>query len=304
MLRRTSALAIVPLALSVLAATDAAATAQRTFVASYGNDANPCSLTLPCRAFAAAIAQTADGGEVIVLDSAGYGPVTITQTASIIAPAGIYAGVSVVSGDGILVTGIGIVVTLRGLSITGTGFGVRNGINAAHLGQLRLEGLHVSGFNVGDSYGLLVSAAGSNVTVTHSVFEGNFIGIESEPPMSSTVNILVDDTVLTQNDAGYRSSGVGTTKAVITRSNASANTTGFVVMGSATDTLALEGCVISNNYVYGVESTGAVVLSNNAIANNGTGVYVYLGTIETRQNNTIRQNGTDIQGTLINVSGN
>ena len=36
--------------------------------------------------------------QVIVLDSAGYGPVTITQAVSIIAPAGVYAGVSVSRG--------------------------------------------------------------------------------------------------------------------------------------------------------------------------------------------------------------
>jgi len=42
----------------VAAATAYAAPVQRTFVASTGNDASPCSLTLPCRALAAAIAQT------------------------------------------------------------------------------------------------------------------------------------------------------------------------------------------------------------------------------------------------------
>ena len=44
----------------VAAATAYAAPVQRTFVASTGNDANPCSLTLPCHALAAAIAQTCD----------------------------------------------------------------------------------------------------------------------------------------------------------------------------------------------------------------------------------------------------
>ena len=90
MLRRTLALALF-----ILTSTDAAATAQRTFVASSGNDANVCSLTLPCRGFAAAVAQTTAGGEVIVLDSGGYGPVTITQSVSLIAPAGVYGGITV-----------------------------------------------------------------------------------------------------------------------------------------------------------------------------------------------------------------
>ena len=97
MLRRIGALASIVFALSGLAASNTAmALPQRTFVASTGNDLNSCILTAPCRGFAHAITQTNLGGEVIVLDSAGYGPVTITQSVSIIAPAGVYAGVSVI----------------------------------------------------------------------------------------------------------------------------------------------------------------------------------------------------------------
>src|SRR5438874_11521405 len=100
-----------------------AALAQRTFVsAATGNDANPCTRTAPCRNFAAAIAQTASGGEVIVLDSGGYGTVTINQAVSLVAPPGVYAGISVFSGTGITVNaGPSDVVTLRGLTLTGLG---------------------------------------------------------------------------------------------------------------------------------------------------------------------------------------
>jgi hypothetical protein len=78
-------------------------TAQRTFVASYGLDTNPCSLVAPCRSFGEAIKHTSSGGEVIVLDTAGYGSVVITKPVSIIAPPGIYAGLSVAAGTGIVV---------------------------------------------------------------------------------------------------------------------------------------------------------------------------------------------------------
>ena len=123
MLRRTFAVASVAIALSMLVATNAAATLpQRTFVASYGNDANSCSLTLPCRGFAAAVVQTLPGGEVVVLDSAGYGPVTIVQSVSIVAPAGVYAGITVTAGQtGVLINGAGVEVVLRGISFQGLG---------------------------------------------------------------------------------------------------------------------------------------------------------------------------------------
>ncbi len=91
------------LLLAAAISNDADAFAQRTFVASSGADTNSCAITQPCRSFASAIALTAAGGEVIVLDSAGYGPVTITQSVSIIAPPGVYAGITAFAG---IVTGV------------------------------------------------------------------------------------------------------------------------------------------------------------------------------------------------------
>jgi hypothetical protein len=44
------------------------------------------------------LTQTLPGGEIIMLDSAGYGIVSIAQDVSIIAPPGIYAGISVFAG--------------------------------------------------------------------------------------------------------------------------------------------------------------------------------------------------------------
>src|SRR2546425_807205 len=78
-----------------------AAAAPRTFVSGLGNDANPGSITSPKRTFASALTATDAGGEIIVLDSAGYGPVAISQSVSIISPLGVYAGVTVTSGNGI-----------------------------------------------------------------------------------------------------------------------------------------------------------------------------------------------------------
>src|SRR5215472_14132910 len=109
---------IAGFACAVLAASApvAATTAQRTFVASYGSDAHPCSIGQPCRSFGAAITNTSVAGEIVVLDSAGYGPVTIGKSVSIIAPQGVHAGIAVTgSAIGVTVSGVGIDVLLRGL---------------------------------------------------------------------------------------------------------------------------------------------------------------------------------------------
>src|ERR1700704_3412714 len=99
MLCRNHAVGSIAFALSAIVTQDAAAAAQRTFVASNGSDANTCSIAMPCRSFAAAILQTISGGEVIVLNSAGDGSVTVAQSVSIISPPGVYAGVSAFAGD-------------------------------------------------------------------------------------------------------------------------------------------------------------------------------------------------------------
>src|SRR5258706_80464 len=81
-------------------------------------------------------------GEMIVLDSAGYGPVVISKSISLIAPAGVYAGLTVFTGDGITVNGPGIIVVLRGLSINGQGGGY--GIALEQAAHLRIENCVIS----------------------------------------------------------------------------------------------------------------------------------------------------------------
>src|SRR5215472_4478503 len=107
---------------ATMASTGAFALSNRTFVSGTGSDANPCSLGAPCRSFAGALAQTSSGGEIAVLDTAGYGAVTITQAVSIVNEEGVEAGITVTSGDGNTINaGSSDVVNLRGLTLVGAG---------------------------------------------------------------------------------------------------------------------------------------------------------------------------------------
>src|SRR5215468_2475522 len=108
--------------IATIASTGAYALSNRTFVSGHGNDANPCSLAAPCRSFAGAIAQTSPGGEIAVLDTAGYGAVTITKAISIVNEEGVEAGITATSGDGITINaGASDIVNLRGLTLVGAG---------------------------------------------------------------------------------------------------------------------------------------------------------------------------------------
>ena len=167
MLHRVLALTFAA-ALSALAFSDASATSQRTFVASTGDDANPCSLAQPCRGFARAVSQTSPSGEVVVLDSAGYGPVTITTSVSIIAPAGIHAGITVFSGDGITVNVPGGVVVLRGLTISGQGGA--NGVYLLAAQRLRIESCVISNMGVD---GVMFSGNATELIVIDTIVRDN-----------------------------------------------------------------------------------------------------------------------------------
>src|SRR5215470_10398257 len=130
---------------ATFASTDAYALSNRTFVSGTGNDANPCSLAAPCRSFAGALAQTNAGGEIAILDTAGYGALTIGQAVSIVNEEGVEAGITVTSGDGITINaGASDVVNLRGLTLVGAG-GV-NGITFNSGATLNIQYCVIRGF--------------------------------------------------------------------------------------------------------------------------------------------------------------
>ncbi|MEO8674692.1 MAG: right-handed parallel beta-helix repeat-containing protein [Casimicrobiaceae bacterium] len=194
------------------------ASAQRTFVATYGSDASPnCSPAAPCRSFGTAIVRTASGGEIIVLDSGGYGPLTITQSVSLIAPPGVYGGISVLPAlDGIVVDGAGITVVLRGLTINGQGGNV--GIKWLHGDRLFVDGCTIANLGqqgiLGDSGGQLIVAdstiranggpgvevAGGVTVIDRSRLENNQIGATlSQGGLSLTGSLTVSNSTVVGN---------------------------------------------------------------------------------------------------------
>lgn len=117
--------------------------AVRTFVATTGVDNATCLRANPCRTFQAAINVVDPGGEVVVLDSGGYGPVDISKSVSIIAPAGIHAAIAPTTGNGIAVlAALTDNVTIRNLSITL--LGGFDGIQGLHFKRLYIEDCLIS----------------------------------------------------------------------------------------------------------------------------------------------------------------
>jgi hypothetical protein len=165
----------------------------RTFVSGGGDDANPCSVVLPCRTFAGALAKTADKGEILALDTAGYGlagqgTLNINKSVTIDGN-GTRASMNVLGTDGILISDAGanqIAVTLRNFSMNGLGSGV-DAIRFSSGKRLTLENMTIDAFT---GKGLYQTTLGINtyLTLTNVLIQNiSAAGIEVSPGGGSVV---------------------------------------------------------------------------------------------------------------------
>jgi hypothetical protein len=269
------------LALSLLltvCATSVSGQVQRTFISGLGSDSNPCNRTAPCRTFGQALSQTNSGGEIIVLDSAGYGAVTITKSVSIIASPGVYAGTSVFSGDGIDINaGSFDTIILRGLTINNQGSS-GSGIVFNTGGTLHVENCTINGFSSGD--GLDFFGPGK-LEVKDSVVRNNGDGI-SVRPGSGTATATIDQVRLAENSNGVvaREGSTVTVKNTTASGGSGYGFFAFSTVSTAPVQMSLEQCFASNNSQGGIAatslSTGSteVNVENCVTSGNGTGVAV------------------------------
>jgi hypothetical protein len=167
----------VVLGICLYATPAAAQGVARTWVSSFGDDANPCAPTAPCRTFAGAISKTAAGGEINVLGPGGFGAVTITKSISIIST--IQAGVFADGVNGITVNiGANDSVLLEGLDIEGYGTG-HNGVTIIGGGKTMIRKCAIRNFT--QSAVNLVGFA-ARVFVADSLLLRNNIGVNITTP--------------------------------------------------------------------------------------------------------------------------
>jgi hypothetical protein len=255
------------------------ASAQRTFVSPNGADvhtANNCSLTLPCRSFGAAITVTNTDGEIIVLDSAGYGIVAINKSVSIIAPPGIYAGVSVFAGEqGVTINTPGIDVTLKGLTINGQAAGTI-GIHFTQGSRLDIDGCTVS--NMG-AQGILVDGPGTISIANTTVIGSTGVGIQ----VNAAARVTIVESIVEAN--GNNGISVqGGASATIAQTTVTRNgQRGVFVQGVAAGTrMAMTSSVVSDHasgaglYAEALNAGDVVRLdvAGSTLARNASGVQV------------------------------
>ena len=270
----------------------------KSWVTGLGSDSNPCTRPFPCATFAHAIQQTSSGGEIGVVDSGEYGG----------NPTGIDRSISITNdgaGDALFTVGAnalgllvlasaGDVVSLRGLTINGSeaaAIGISYSVAAAlHIQNCVIKnfedpqagtGIQVpangtqqmfisdtliynNGGALGDNGvggGILVSinTTGTEAIVLDRVhLENNVFGLKvdnSQNTMGNGVHVVVRDSVISGNAA----SGI----------------IASLAPGAKPVIMFVEHSSIVNNGNNGVLADGqhaVVILNDNTITRNGTGI--------------------------------
>jgi hypothetical protein len=276
-----------------LSAAPAQAGPNRTWVSGMGTDSGACTRAAPCQTFAFALTQTAAGGEIDVLDPAGYGPVTVTKAISIVNDGVGVAAIGTSSGNGVTINaGAGDSVHLRGLTIEGLGSGA-NGILFNTGGNLAIENCIIrnfvtAGINIGPS--TLSSFSVSNTIASNNGGPGIYVG----PNGSAVVTGMLSKVTANNNGSGIAVSGAFAAPVNVT----------------------IVDSVVSNNHSFGIEAFSAsgggapAVMVRNVVARvahsvvtgNVLGVDAYGGTIFSYGDNDIDGNTNNNTAVLTSLA--
>jgi hypothetical protein len=239
----------------------------RVFVASYGDDANPCTFGSPCKTFQHAHDAVDAGGEVTAIDSAGFGPISITKAVTITSPDGVEAGIVPAAGGNAITISAATTdeIVLRGLTLNGSGF-VGNGI---------------------------VFNSGGSLTVNDCVIQ-NFVGTPPNgngifmQPVSGFIKFAITNTITTNNGTGgffyFPPSGstatlIGVFDRITVTNNGSSGIAVNTNSGGASTTISITNSTSSNNSLDGIFLTSAASpmtgsIDNVAASNNELGIVV------------------------------
>ena len=235
-------------AASMCAATSAfAATYTRTWVSGKGVDSTECGpIASPCRTLQRAYFNTNAGGEVNILDGAGYGSLDITKAISIVNDGAGVAGVLASAGSpGINIsTGLDDSVVLRGLTIEGAGVG-SNGIRFTNGGSLTISNVNIQGFTAtngdgssGNGIYLRPGSGQPRISISNAnISDNGNAGILFRPNNDGGGRVAIDRLITTNNKYGLSADATNaatTTFPIVTNSVATNNSfAGFHFEGGA-----------------------------------------------------------------------
>jgi hypothetical protein len=274
-----------------LSAAPAQAAPNRTWVSGHGTDSGACTLAAPCRTFAFALTQT--GGEIDVLDLAGYGPVTITKAISIVNDGVGVAAIGSPTNNGVTINaGASDSVHLRGLTIDG-GPGV--------------PGILGTGGNLAVGVNGILFNTGGNLAIENCVVR-SFLGAGIAITPSTSSSFSVSNTIVSDNEGILVSpTGSAVVSGVLSEVITNSNGVGIVVNGAVTTGASLNVTIVdsvaSNNPGFGVEAVSssghaatAVMLRNVVASYSGTGLSAGQNAILRVAHSVVTGNGLGVNG--------
>jgi hypothetical protein len=284
-------------------------TANRAWVSGHGFDQAGCGApTAPCRSLQYTHDHViAAGGEIDILDPAGYGAIVITKAVSIVNDGVGTAGVQATSGNAITINaGAADTVFLRGLNIDGVQNAGVNGVVLNSGGALTLVDCVIRHFS--HQGVLLAPAMGTSSAVisrTVTADNGQF-GIEYGPAngSSATATLVIDGSIAANNVEGITlvTPSAGALIATITDTIASDNGSEGLDLESngGTTVVKVDGAYVDHNQV-GLNRSGPVTvhLSRSVIDQNtefGVDNVTGAGGIFSAHDNHIDANATAISG--------
>lgn len=292
--------AAIALAAGLFSTGSAAAQSTRTWVSGAGSDTNPCTRAAPCQTFQAAIDRTATGGEVNCLDAAGFGPLYITTSISVVCD-GMGASVFAYNANpnpnpnGILINALETdTVFISGLDIEGDGTGF-NGLFIAHGGMVTIRNTIFRRFIVGVNFqsndDLPSSLLLDHVTVVENGnSQTNTGGILVRRPDNRASTLIVDHSWIANNrNFGLRIDTTGFSGATITAtlkdSDLINNSVGILVKAptyGSPASLSVQDSLVTRNTSAGILVNGiaaAARLGNTTVSDNATGVIASNGAV-------------------------
>jgi hypothetical protein len=239
------------------------ALSSRAWVSGKGTDASGCGpVTSPCRTPQYVLDNIiAPGGEIDILDPAGYGTVTISHAVSIV-------------NDGVGTAGL--IQTMSGLNVVT--------ITAGTSDSITLRGLNINGSGVAHD-GVLFSSGGSLQIENCVIGDVTFQGIEIATTSAS--NFAVTDVIASNIGSSGTGNGIyvgpsASTTGAIKRFTSTNNGTGGISLfgGNAsggTIFVSATDSVLANNIEYGAwagstnsGATTELTLQNVTLTGNGT----------------------------------
>lgn len=293
----------------------------RTWISGKGSDSTGCGpVAMPCRSLQFAHDQTSAGGEIDVLDPAGYGSIVITKSINVINDGvGVAGALAPAKGSAITVNAPGATILLRGLAIEGAGTG-SFGINFTSGANLIVDQCTVQNFvgSQGQAYGgtgIYIAPSGSDHTsfsIMRTVLANNSIGIAISQAKGTTgyfrgaidqVSTLMSNSYSIYVEAHTASNVLRISNTFVNGGNGydskGSGNSGITFFADSTADIdaAIDSVQITGHAVGLYIGNGLVLLNRSTISGNYTGVSNDSTSAYSLKTNLINGNaGSDING--------